>query len=94
MTTSAGRLSSRISQGSPNRSAVSHPAHQVADGGAERHRQREGEGNARQRHAEIEEQRTGTGFLDDRREHDGRQQAALLAGKQRSDPPGGKKHGE
>jgi len=32
-----------------------YPAHQVSDGGAQRHRQREGERNARQCYAEMEE---------------------------------------
>ena len=71
-----------------------HPAHQVSNRGAQCHRQREGERNARQCHAEMEEQVTRPGFCDHGREHGGGRWQLRVTGKQRADPPGCEENSE
>jgi hypothetical protein len=61
MTTSAGRFSSATSQGSVREPVA---AHEIADGGAKTHGQRESGDDARQRDREIGEERAGARFLD------------------------------
>ena len=69
-----------------------HAAHPIADRRAQRHRQGEGQRHARERDAEVEEQRAGTGLGHHRREHDRRRRQFCRPNEQCSDPPGGQEH--
>ena len=86
--TSAGRLSSTISQGSPSRSATRERPMTRPITEPSSHRERERHRDPRQRRAEIEGERAGARLVDDRERHRLRVRQQARAGELRAGVPG------